>query len=74
LKHPQVKSGSSCGHLNKSKKHISFHSFINHVWDNLIGELLFLNKHDAIAQMKDKPSQPNVFSEIQHVVALYVGY
>jgi hypothetical protein len=69
LKHPQVKSGSSCGHFNKSKKHISFHSFINHVRDNLIGELLFLNKHDTITQMKDKPFQPDVFSGIRHVVA-----
>jgi hypothetical protein len=42
----QIKNGSNCGYFNKGKKHISFHGFTNHVWDNLTSEMLYAKKHN----------------------------
>jgi len=46
LRHTQINSGSNCGCFNKGMKHVPFHGFTNHVWDNLIGEMLYAKKHN----------------------------
>jgi hypothetical protein len=61
FKHPHVKSSNNYGCFNKCKKHVPFHGFVHHVWDNFISELSFAKKHNPTKLMKRK-AQQNVFS------------
>jgi hypothetical protein len=53
--HTQVNSGSNCGCFNKGMKHKPFHGFTNHIWDNLIGEMLYVKKHNWDCAQMGRP-------------------
>ncbi len=55
LRHTQVNSGRNCGCLNKGMKHVPFHGFTDHVWDNLTGKMLYAKKHNWDCAQMGRP-------------------